>query len=193
MALAENASNDSAQSPAWSRKPWPAATLASAAWSVRASPAKTSGGSLATCARTSSAAWSGQSGCCAADSERQPVGDQPREPVAFGGACMAAILAAARRSGKSISRGRRGGRQASSQGSRRWCWRPASGRPTSWPPADQRVASVLGLEPPQGQLQHVGAAARAVIGGDEVAADPQRVEDHAAGLDVVLVGAEGTE
>src|SRR6266511_1530830 len=106
---------------------------------------------------------------------------------------MAAILAAARRSGKSISRGRRGGRKASSQGSRRWCWRPASGRPTTWPPADQRVASVLGLEPPQGQLQHVGAAARAVIGGDEVAADPQRVEDHAAGLDVVLVGAEGTE
>src|SRR6266511_3144751 len=51
----------------------------------------------------------------------------------------------------------------------------------------------LGLEPPQGQLQHVGAAARAVVGGDEVAADPQRVEDHAAGLDVVLVGAEGTE
>src|SRR6266545_1530445 len=57
----------------------------------------------------------------------------------------------------------------------------------------QQVRALLGLEPPQGQLQHVGAAARAVIGGDEVAADPQRVEDHAAGLDVVLVGAEGTE
>src|SRR6266542_3716819 len=57
----------------------------------------------------------------------------------------------------------------------------------------QQVRALPGLEPPQGQLQHVRAAARAVIGGDEVAADPQRVEDHAAGLDVVLVGAEGTE
>ena len=32
-----------------------------------------------------------------------------------------------------------------------------------------------------------------MIGGDEVVADPQRVEEHAAGFDVVLVGAEGTE
>ena len=32
-----------------------------------------------------------------------------------------------------------------------------------------------------------------MIGGDEVAADRQRVEDQAAGLDVVVVGAEGAE
>ena len=32
----------------------------------------------------------------------------------------------------------------------------------------------LGQEPPRGQPQHVGAAARAVIGGHEVVADEQR-------------------
>jgi hypothetical protein len=51
--------NDSAHSPAWSRKAWPPATSASAASSARASPAKTSGGiafnsSSAARARTSS-------------------------------------------------------------------------------------------------------------------------------------------
>src|SRR5438094_6780081 len=34
--------------------------------------------------------------------------------------------------------------------------------------------AALGLEPPHGQLKHVRAAARAVIGGHEVIADPQR-------------------
>ena len=44
MASAVKSANDSAQSPAWSRKAWPAATWARAARSRRASPAKTSGG-----------------------------------------------------------------------------------------------------------------------------------------------------
>src|SRR5450759_3360195 len=55
------------------------------------------------------------------------------------------------------------------------------------------VTALLGPEPSEGQLQHVRAAARAVIGGDGVAADQQREEEHAAGLDVVCVGAEGAE
>jgi hypothetical protein len=37
---------------------------------------------------------------------------------------------------------------------------------------DAACAGLLGVEPPEGQLHHVRAAARAVIGGDEVAADP---------------------
>src|SRR5262249_1587127 len=48
-----------------------------------------------------------------------------------------------------------------------------------------------GFEPPQDHFHHVRAPAGAVIGGDEVVADPQRVEDHAAGLDLILVAAEG--
>src|SRR5271155_4588344 len=58
---------------------------------------------------------------------------------------------------------------------------------------DAACAALPRPEPPQGQLHYVRAAARAMIGGDEVAADPERVEDHAAGLDVVLVGAESAE
>ena len=44
MPSAEKSSKLSAQSPAWSRKAFPAATLARPACSDRASPAKTSGG-----------------------------------------------------------------------------------------------------------------------------------------------------
>ena len=44
MLSAENSSNDSAQSPAWSRNALPAATWASEDCSERASPANTSGG-----------------------------------------------------------------------------------------------------------------------------------------------------
>ena len=59
--------NDSAQSPAWSRKASPAATSASARCRLRASPAKTSGGRpdrvLRVCSR---ACGSGQSGCWSA-------------------------------------------------------------------------------------------------------------------------------
>src|SRR5919204_5006313 len=56
-----------------------------------------------------------------------------------------------------------------------------------------QLAHLLGLEPPRGQPQHVPPTARPMIGGDEVIADPQREGEHAAGLDVVLVRAEGTE
>src|SRR5215510_1406377 len=51
----------------------------------------------------------------------------------------------------------------------------------------------LGLEPPQDHFHHVRAPAGAVIGGDEVVADPQRVEDQAAGFDLLRVAAEGTK
>ena len=49
---------------------------------------------------------------------------------------------------------------------------------------------LLSLEPAQGKPDHVRAGALAVVGGDEVVADPQREGEHAAGLDLVLVGAE---
>src|SRR5262249_43014556 len=50
-----------------------------------------------------------------------------------------------------------------------------------------------GFEPPQDHFHHVRAPAGAVIGGDEVVADPQRVEHQAAGLDLILVAAEGVK
>src|SRR5206468_3901830 len=50
-----------------------------------------------------------------------------------------------------------------------------------------------GPEVSEGQVQHVRAAARAVVGGDGVVADQQREEEQAAGLDIVRVGAEGAE
>src|SRR5919108_1912456 len=55
------------------------------------------------------------------------------------------------------------------------------------------LIALPGLEPPEGELQHLGAAARAVIGGDEVVADPQRENEHAAGLDLVFVVTERAE
>src|SRR5688572_13634571 len=75
MASAENSLNDSAQSPACSRKARPAATSASAWVSWRASPANTSGGSVESCFRARSrAAWSGHSGCWSAGRSRQLLG-----------------------------------------------------------------------------------------------------------------------
>src|SRR4051794_13732733 len=72
MASAEKPSNDSAQSPAWSRNARPPATSPRAVVRLRASPANTNGGSPArrfsTC---STAAASGQSGCCSAGCSRQ--------------------------------------------------------------------------------------------------------------------------
>ena len=53
-----------------------------------------------------------------------------------------------------------------------------------------RRASLASFEAYHGQPHHVFAAARAVIGGDEVAADPQREGEDAARLDVVLVRRE---
>src|SRR6266540_1632884 len=57
MALAENASNDSAQSPAWSRKPWPAATLASAAAAPPTASASQSETSPVSQSRSGVPAW----------------------------------------------------------------------------------------------------------------------------------------
>ena len=75
MASAVKSSKDSAQSPAWSRKARPAATWASADRSRRASPANTSGGSTDSAFRlVSSAAGSGQSGCCPAGRSRHELG-----------------------------------------------------------------------------------------------------------------------
>ena len=55
MWTAERSANDSAQSPACRRNLRPACTSPSALSSSRASPAKTSGGTLASCARAASA------------------------------------------------------------------------------------------------------------------------------------------
>src|SRR4051794_15037975 len=77
ISFAENESNDSAQSPAWSRNASPRETRPRSAVRLRASPAKTSGGSAPSCLSTrSSAASSGHSGCCSAWSSRQDDGDQ---------------------------------------------------------------------------------------------------------------------
>jgi hypothetical protein len=63
MCTAETSWKDSAQSPACRRKARPAATWASAARRLRASPAKTSGGTVAKRARAASArSWLGHSG-----------------------------------------------------------------------------------------------------------------------------------
>ena len=77
IVIAENSWNDSTQSPAWSRNARPSATLASESRRARASPAKTSGGIAAICARIASARSSlGHSGCCAAWWARHEDGDQ---------------------------------------------------------------------------------------------------------------------
>ncbi len=77
IAGAETSSNDSTQSPAWSRNARPSQTSPSAARSARASPAKTSGGSPRRRSRAAaSAASSGHAGCCAAGSSRQDDGVQ---------------------------------------------------------------------------------------------------------------------
>src|SRR6266496_1685266 len=87
------------------------------------------------------------------------------------------------------------------------CWRSLADRvvkscPTVWspvtatqnPPLPRSLSRRLrGPEVSEGQVQHVRAAARAVVGGDGVVADQQREEEQAAGLDIVRVGAEGAE
>jgi hypothetical protein len=50
-----------------------------------------------------------------------------------------------------------------------------------------------GQEPLQGQPEYVRAAAQAMLGGDEVAADEHGEGEHAANLDLLLVGAECAE
>ena len=54
-------------------------------------------------------------------------------------------------------------------------------------------ALLSGQEPLQGQAEYVPAAAQAMLGGDEVAADEHREGEHAANLDLLLVGAESAE
>src|SRR5262249_50871199 len=77
MLLAPCSAKLSAQSPPCSRKASPAPTRASAFLRLRASPAKTSGGKLASCASTSaSACVSGYSGICTTGLERQLSGVQ---------------------------------------------------------------------------------------------------------------------
>src|SRR5579864_3769125 len=75
MLSAEKSENDSAQSPAWSKKARPPATSAREPMSRLASPAKTSGGREARSFRTrSSSSSSGQTGCWAACRSRQRCG-----------------------------------------------------------------------------------------------------------------------
>jgi hypothetical protein len=54
-------------------------------------------------------------------------------------------------------------------------------------------ALLSGQEPLQGQPEYVRAAAQAMLGGDEVAADEHREGEHAANLDLFLVDAESAE
>src|SRR5579871_93249 len=85
MLSAENSANDSAQSPACNKKPSPAATLASDAFSERASPANTSGGMRRSSSTTAStAAVSAHAGCCAAARRRQLAGSQSKFPNGIG-------------------------------------------------------------------------------------------------------------
>ncbi len=63
-------------------------------------------------------------------------------------------------------------------------------------PPDDIIAATRelpGEDLPRDQLHHVGTAARAVISRDQVAADRHREGDQAAGLELVLVGAEGRQ
>jgi hypothetical protein len=58
---------------------------------------------------------------------------------------------------------------------------------------DVSPALLSGQEPLQGQPEYVRAAAQAMLGGDEVAANEHREGEHAANLDLLLVGAESAE
>src|SRR5258707_13352938 len=75
MLLAPCSAKLSAQSPPCSRKASPAATRASDFFRLRASPANTSGGNVASCASTSAKALaSGYSGTCSTGLARQLSG-----------------------------------------------------------------------------------------------------------------------
>src|SRR5258708_18779824 len=75
MLLAPCSAKLSAQSPPCSRKASPAATRPSAFFRLRASPANTSGGNVASCASTSANALaSGKSGTCSTGLVRQLSG-----------------------------------------------------------------------------------------------------------------------
>ena len=85
MWTADRSWNDSAHSPAWSRKARPAAASAREACSWRASPAKTSGGTTASRARAASARSSlGHSGWWSADFARHEEGVQTGLVTAMG-------------------------------------------------------------------------------------------------------------
>src|SRR3954467_6831092 len=74
MALAENALNASAQSPAWSTNALPSLASASDSVSERASPAHTSGGAAASSRVAAASGASGHSGCWAAAWSRHERG-----------------------------------------------------------------------------------------------------------------------
>src|ERR1700730_7252871 len=85
MLSAEKSAKDSAQSPACNKKPLPSLTRASPAFNDRASPANTSGGMRRSSSTArSTAAGSGQSGCCAARWWRQLAGSQSKLPNGTG-------------------------------------------------------------------------------------------------------------
>src|SRR5687768_15292999 len=116
MLTAENSSKLSAQSPAWRRNALPAATLASDASSVRASPANTSGGYAAICfSARSSSPWSGQSGCCCA---RCSCHDDGVHAFATAGRLQTAPQLAAQRVVAVRGRGEAGARQHRAFGDR---------------------------------------------------------------------------
>src|SRR5579872_1976486 len=93
MLLAPCSAKLSAQSPPCNRKASPAATRPSAFFKLRASPAKTSGGNVASCASTSANALaSGYEGICSTGLVRQLSGVQrsdmtltPERKTATGG------------------------------------------------------------------------------------------------------------
>ena len=85
MCTADRSLNDSAHSPAWSRNARPSAASASEAFSWRASPAKTSGGTIASRARAASARSSlGHSGWWRAGKVRHEEGVQAGLVTAIG-------------------------------------------------------------------------------------------------------------
>src|SRR4249919_1048600 len=74
IAFAENAPKASAQSPAWRTKALPSLARARDSVSERASPANTSGGTVASSPVTAASSAAGQSGCWAATWARQEPG-----------------------------------------------------------------------------------------------------------------------
>src|SRR5215468_5495670 len=65
--------------------------------------------------------------------------------------------------------------------------------PSSLPERPGPLAVPLGQEPLRGKIEYVSVTAGAVVGGHEVVADHQREGEHAAGLDLLLVGTDRAE
>ena len=150
-----------------------------------ASPSATSGSSSRSCASASGRAsrtstTSSSAGCSRSPARARCSTTRPR--------CSSGSRSATRGSTRSricrssCSRGRGPGRRR--RASR--CWRRSPGSPPGCAtPADRRSPQ----HPPHRQLEHLGAAAPAVPGGDEVVADRERERQQGARLDVA--GASG--